>query len=200
MLTLTSPVETRAHGWPAGAKLAALAGVTAGLFALQGPGALAVALAGVAAGAFALGGGAFLRAALAGLRPLGPFVLVVALWHGVTGEVAAGAAVILRLAAAVLAATVVTMTTRLSDMIAVIERLARPLARVGLPPRALALALALALRFVPVLIARAGGVAEAWGARSPRRGRWRLVAPLAAAALDDAERVAEALRARGGAG
>jgi len=36
------------------------------------------------------------------------------------------------------------------------------------------------------------------GARSRRRPGWQLVLPLSLAALDDADHVAEALRARGG--
>jgi biotin transport system permease protein len=133
------------------------------------------------------------------LRPLWPFLLLLALWHLWTGDTATGLAVGLRLVAAVAAANLVTMTTRLSDMMAVLERLAAPLARVGLPPRRLALALALVIRFVPVMTDRLASIREAWRARSPRRPGWQLLLPATLAALDDAERVAEALRARGGA-
>ena len=35
MISLTSPVRTRAHDWPAGAKLAALCGATLGLFFIE---------------------------------------------------------------------------------------------------------------------------------------------------------------------
>ena len=51
----------------------------------------------------------------------------------------------------------------------------------------------------PWPIARQGSLlSEAWRARSPRRTGWQIVMPLAALAIDDAEHVAEALRARGG--
>lgn len=199
MLTLTSPVETWAHRLPAPVKLAALAAVTALLFRLQGPGALALALAAVAAVSLT-GGPRFAAAAARMLWPLWPFVVLVGLWHLATQDVAGGAAVILRMAAAVAAANFVTMTTRLSDMMAVAEALCRPLAAVGLPPRRLALALALALRFIPVLAERSGQIGQAWRARSARRAGWRTLPALTAAALDDAAHVAEALRARGGAG
>ena len=49
MLTLTSPVETPWHRWPAGAKLAALCGFTVLLFALASPVALAACLAAITA-------------------------------------------------------------------------------------------------------------------------------------------------------
>ncbi len=198
MLTLTSPHKTALHALPAGRKLAVLAVFTVVLFALNSPVALGMALGGVA-GIYALGGGGFARHGLRMLWPLWPFVAVVALWHGWTGELQTGAVVILRMLAAVAAANLVTMTTRLSDMMAVMERLARPLSPV-LPPRRLALAVALVIRFIPVLSDRVAQISDAWQARSARRAGWRVVAPAAWAALDDAERVAEALRARGGAG
>jgi biotin transport system permease protein len=199
MLTLTSAVETPWHRLPAAGKLVALCGFTMALFALDGAVALGLAL-GVVVLLHLPGGRAFLGQGLRLLRPLWPFVLLVGLWHLWTRTPEAGAVVILRLAAAVMAANLVTMTTRLSDMIAVVERLARPLGRLGLSPRRLALAIALVIRFVPVLSARAAVLAEAWRARAARRPGWPLVVPVTLAALDDAEHVAEALRARGGAG
>ncbi|MCU0903455.1 MAG: energy-coupling factor transporter transmembrane protein EcfT [Tabrizicola sp.] len=199
MLTLTSPVETWAHRLPAGQKLAALAVATTGLFALGSPLPLAVALA--ATGALYLSGG--LRFAASGLGllwPLWPFVLVVGLWHLWTGDLSGGAVVLLRMITAVALANAVTMTTRLSDMIVVFQWLARPLAIFGLSPRRLALAFALVIRFIPVMLDRLELIGASWRARSPRRPRWRVLVPATLAALDDADRVAEALRARGGAG
>ncbi|MEF3046991.1 CbiQ family ECF transporter T component [Pseudotabrizicola sp. L79] len=198
MLTLTSPIETPLHELPAAAKLAALAGFTFALFLTGSPLWLGAALLLVAA-LHLTGGPRFARHGLAMLRPLWPFVAVVALWHLWVGSPAAGLAVILRMLAAVAAANLVTMTTRLSDMISVVERLAAPLAPI-LPPRRLALAIALVIRFVPVLSGRIDQIALAFRARSARRVSWRILAPAALAALDDAEHVAEALRARGGAG
>lgn len=199
MLTLTSPVETWAHRVPAGAKLAAMALATTGLFALDAPSALAAALALTVA--LHLTGG--LRFAVAGLwllRPLWPFILIVGVWHLWTGDIAGGATVLLRMVTAVALANFVTMTTRLSDMLAVIERLARPLRPLGLSPRRLAIAFALVIRFIPVMLDRLEQIGASWRARSPRRPRWRVLVPATLAALDDADRTAEALRARGGAG
>ncbi len=199
MLTLTSPVEIWAHRLPAGAKLAALALGTVGLFALDRPATLGLA-AGVVAALVASGGGRFARESLVMLRPLWPFVVIVALWHLVTRDVSGGAVVLLRMGAAVVAANFVTMTTRLSDMLAVIEALLAPLRALGLRPRPLALALALVIRFVPVMLTRIEAISLAYKARSPRRAGWRILMPATLAALDDAEHVADALRARGGAG
>lgn len=198
MLTLTSPVETWAHRVAAGGKLAGLALATTGLFLVTSPWVLGAAFA--TTGALYLGAGArFAGAGLRQLRPLWPFVLIVGLWHLWTEEIAQGVTILLRMVTAVALANFVTMTTRLSDMLALFERLARPLAPV-LPPRRLALAVALVIRFIPVMLERMALIRQSWASRSPQSPRWRVLVPATLAALDDADRVAEALRARGGAG
>lgn len=199
MLTLTSPVETPLHRLPAGLKLALLCAATVTLFRIDSAGTLAALAAALAAAHLALGR-AIAAQALRQLRPLWPFLLLLALWHGWTGEIAQGAAIALRLITAVACANLVTMTTRLSDMLATLDRLAAPFARAGLPTRRLTLAIALTLRFIPVLSDRVEAIRTAWSARSPRRPGWRILIPAALAALDEADHVAEALRARGGAG
>ena len=198
MLTLTSPVETWAHRLAAGAKLAALAAVTTGLFLLTSPWALVGSFT-AAVVLYLTGGGRFALTGLRQLAPLWPFVVIVGLWHLWTGDMTGGAVILLRMVTAVALANFVTMTTRLSDMLAVFERLARPLAPI-LPPRRLALAFALVIRFIPVMLERMVLIRQSWAARSPRPARWRVMVPATLAALDDADRVAEALRARGGAG
>lgn len=197
MLTLTSPIETFAHRLPAAAKLAALCGFTVILFVLKDPFALGVAAL-VTAGLLASAGFGFARQSLIMLRPLVPFVAIIALWHLWQGD-AAGVPILLRLITAVAAANFVTMTTRLTDMIAVFRTLARPLSPL-IKPATLALTIALVIRFLPVMLLRAGQISDAWRARSPRRPGWRILLPVTLAALDDADRVDEALRARGGAG
>lgn len=200
MLALTSAIQTPAHDWRAGPKVAALAVLTLALF-WPAPGwgalALAIGMLGVSAGvAWRWGLG---RVWLRLYRPLLPFVLLLILWHGLTRTPLEGAVILARMAAAVGAANLVTLTTRLSDLQALVLWAARPLAPV-LPGQRLALAIALMIRFVPVMGDRAAQLSAAWAARSPRKPRARLLAPLALAALDDADHVAEALRARGGAG
>ncbi len=199
MLTLTSPVKTWAHPLPAAAKLLALCLFTVVVFSLKTPVQVGFAVLAVVT-AFAPCGRIFALTSLRLLRPLWFFITVVALWHLWIGDIAGGAVVILRLIAAVAAANFVTMTTRLSDMIAVIEWLCRPFARLGLSPKTLALAVALVIRFIPVMLDRMEQIRESWRARSARRPGWRVMLPATLAALDDADRVAEALRARGGAG
>lgn len=195
MLSLTSPIATYAHRIAAGPKLALLCAYTILLFALKSPCALALASLPLAA-LIAAAGAQFAATSVQMLRPLIPFILIVGLWHLITKD-PNGGPILIRMITAVAAANFVTMTTRLSDMITVLERLVRPLAPI-LPPKSFALAIALTIRFTPTLLARAGQIAEAWRARSPKRPGWRILLPTTLAALDDADRVAEALRARGG--
>lgn len=197
MLTLTSPIETRWHALPAGVKLLGLALATMLIVALKIPmmvgGAVAVVM------LFYLTEGlAFAGYGLRMLRPLWPFIAVLAIWHGVTGAWGVGLIIAGKMLAAVGLANLVTMTTRLDDMIAVVERAARPLSRIGLSPRTLAVSIALVVRFTPVLFEKIGHLSDAWKARRAGRPNWRLVLPSLLVALDDAEHVAEALRARGG--
>jgi biotin transport system permease protein len=159
-----------------------------------------LALAGLAVAAlYASGGVRFAMPGLRLLRPLWPFLLIVGLWHLWTADLPGGAVILLRMLTAVALANFVTMTTRLSDMIAVFQTLARPLGKLGLSPRRLGIALALVVRFIPVMLERLTQITQSWRARSPRRPGWRVAVPATLAALDDADRAAEALRARGGA-
>lgn len=198
MISLTSPIETRAHRWPAAVKLGGLCLASTGLFLLPGIGWNAAALA-LTFALYAAPGPVFLRAGLRALRVVLPFVVILLLWHAVTGELRQGIAITLRMVALVALANLVTMTTPLDDMVALLHRLTAPLRRLGVGTAPLELAIPLVIRFTPVLVARAETLAEAWRARSRRRPGWQLVLPLTLQALDDADHVGEALRARGGA-
>ncbi|WOI56386.1 energy-coupling factor transporter transmembrane component T [Palleronia sp. LCG004] len=197
MLALSSPVRTHAHLWPAWLKLAGLCVATLVLFAIGHPWGQALAALAVLA-LFLAPGRIFARAGLRRLWPLWPFVVLILLWNGLTGDWAEGATIALRLLSAVGIATLVTMTTQLSEMIAVVRALASPLRRFGISTRPVELGIALVLRFTPALMSRAAQLRMAWRARSCHAPSWRVLAPLAISALDDADHVADALRARGG--
>ncbi|WED23868.1 energy-coupling factor transporter transmembrane protein EcfT [Vibrio sp. JC009] len=197
MISLTSPVETRAHRWSAGFKLGALCLTTLGLFFVENLVFQSLFLITVIA-LYALPGAAFFKSGWQHLKILWPFILVVVVWHLWTMEVQLGAIIICRLVSTVALANLVTMTTRLSDMIDVVRLLASPFQRFGLNTRALELSIALVIRMTPVLIAKGTSLSWAWRARSNRRSGWRIILPFTVLALDDADHVAEALRARGG--
>lgn len=197
MISLTSPVETRAHRWPAGLKLGGLCLVSTALF-LVGDIAIHAAALGAVLALYAAPGPVFLRAGLRSLRVVLPFVAVLLAWHAIAGDMRMGLLVTLRMVTLVALANLVTMTTGLEDLVDLIRRLTAPLRRLGLPTQLLEIAIPLVIRFTPVLVARAETLAEAWRARSRRRPGWRLILPLTLQALDDADHVGEALRARGG--
>lgn len=197
MISLTSPVKTAAHRWPAGAKLAGLSVATVALFALDTPMAQALAALAVLV-IYTLPGAAFFRYGLRRLRPLWPFVLVLAVWHGIAGTWDEGAMIGLRIFSAVALANLVTMTTTLDALMRVVRWLLSPLARLGVKLAAIELAVAMVIRFTPVLSQKGAMLVLAWRARSARRPGWRVIVPFLVLALDDADAVAEALRARGG--
>ena len=86
----------------------------------------------------------------------------------------------------------------LDKLIKVIFTCLRPLRRFGLRPEPIAFAIGLFIRFTPVLIEKSAILAQAYRARTSKYGNWRIVLPLALIAVDDADHIAEAMRARGG--
>jgi biotin transport system permease protein len=195
MLTQTSPVESTLHRCPATVKLAAIAGLGILLGWTADPVLLALILAGIWLAFLPLG---VTEAAKLPLRlwPLWPFVLVIGGWHLYRGTPEAGLAIILRMVTMFAAAVLLLLTTRFDALLAAFAAILRPLGRLGLPVNRIALALAMAVRFIPVLSRRAGDLGHAWRARSARKPRHRLLVPLALAAIDEADHAAEALRAR----
>jgi len=197
MISLTSPVKTAAHEWSAEVKLGGLCLASIGLFGLPSlPAQAAVTIA--VLGLYALPGRVFFYYGLLRLRPLWPFVALLLVWHVALGTGREGAMVALRMANAVALANLVTMTTPLQGMMNVVGRLLSPFARFGVNLRAIELAAAMVIRFTPVLTQKGGALTLAWRARSTKRAGWRIVLPFMVLALDDADHVADALRARGG--
>lgn len=198
MISLSSPVRTWAHDWSAGLKLAALCVTTLILFVIDNP-AFQVAALAFAFLLYCLPGRLFLRDGLRYLRMLVPFVVILLIYHAVTDDLADGIGIVMRMVTAVALANLVTMTTSLTAMMDVVRWLLSPLRRLGLSTAPLEIALPLVIRFAPVLIQRAEQMFQSWRARSLRRPNIRLVLPMMLMALDDADRVGEALKARGGA-
>ncbi|HLM04355.1 MAG TPA: energy-coupling factor transporter transmembrane component T [Blastococcus sp.] len=199
-LALYVPRPTPVHRAPAGAKLLALAGLGALVFAV--PTLL------VAAGALI---GVLLVGLLGARLPLGLLARqarAVAVWvvailvvHALATDVLTGVETAVRLLALVLAAAVVTATTRVTAMVAVVERVCAPLRFVGVRPARIGLVLAMALRFIPLVAERADRIREAQaargGSRRGLRGLRTTVVPLLVQVLQLAHTVSEALDARG---
>lgn len=181
------------HRVPAGWKLLALAVSSAALFMTADPLVLAASL--VAVLALAWGAGA-----LAVVTDVRPLLLVLALSftaHALLGDWRLGLAIVFRIASLVVLAGVVTATTPFGDMLAVLDRLLSPLRWCGVPTRPVSVAIGMTLRFVPLLSLRWRTLRDAWSARSARRPGWRLLVPFVVGVLNDADRAADALAARG---
>jgi biotin transport system permease protein len=101
-----------------------------------------------------------------------------------------------RVVAVLLLASLLTLTTRMSDLLDVLHRVIRPLRRVGVDPEAAALTISLTLTMIPVIAGFAARVREAEQARDVRLGT-RTVVPLLVLALKHADEVGDALAARG---
>ena len=199
MLTLTAPQKTIFHEISAGQKLLALCVVSTALFQIDSLIVLAcLTFAGIAL--YFSQGLSFAKFGARMLWPLWPFVLIIGIYHGITNDIEAGGEIILRMLIAVALANLVTMTTPLNDMIDVLMRLLHPLNWIGMSTKPVALTIALFIRFIPTLIERGITMHAALRARSTGKSGWRIVVPLTLSVLNDAEHVANALRARGGVG
>ncbi|PYF09392.1 biotin transport system permease protein [Rhodobacter viridis] len=197
MLSLALPYRTWAHRLPAALKFGLLTLAMIGLMqigTLAGQGAAVL----IALALTASLGRRAMAQSLVTLRPLVWIVAVILIWDTLQGDFRLGVLFGLRVFAMVGLANVVTLTTPLPEIVALIERLAQPLAKFGISPRVPAISVALVIRFVPVLRARYDTLTEAWMARSARKPRTKLLAPLTFSLLDDADHMADALRARGG--
>jgi biotin transport system permease protein len=197
MLALTFPRRTWAHRIAAGWKLAALALVSAVMFLIDNPMIQALALLSVVA-LHAATGRDILRYAMWMMKPIVIFAVIIAGWHLLTWDIAAGATIVLRMVLLVGLANFVTMTSELDDMIGVVEWLLRPLRLLGFNTHAAGLAFAMVIRFTPALVQKGATLIESWRARSAKRPGWRVAIPICLLAIDDADHVSEALRARGG--
>ncbi|WAI82948.1 MULTISPECIES: energy-coupling factor transporter transmembrane component T family protein [Achromobacter] len=183
------------HRLPAWLKLAALVAAGASLFVLRDPRWLGAAFAAAALLVWSTGVSA--AAVWRQVRGLLWVLLAVGVFTGVFQGWVEALAVVLRVGAMVGLALAVTLATRTSDLIAVCERALMPLERIGLLDAGkVALALALALRFVPEIWRNFHEIREAQAARGLGAHPLALIVPLIVLTLKRAQEVAEAIDAR----
>jgi biotin transport system permease protein len=189
------PGTSLLHRARPGVKLAALAALLVVLGVVRTPVAVVVAAVVVVVLTVAAGVGA--RPVVAQLRPVVPaLVLVAALQVWLAGP-ARAFTVVGSLAVAVAAAGLVTLTTRTTDLLDALVTALRPFRRVGVDADRVALVLALAVRSVPVLAELAREVREARAARGAERSVRAFAVPFVVRSLRHADRLGEALAARG---
>ncbi|WP_370206949.1 energy-coupling factor transporter transmembrane component T family protein [Pararhodobacter marinus] len=180
---------------PPGSKLLALAAL--GTLLLAVPRLDLAALTFAAVIALYLGSGLGWRVIWRILRPMLVILAIIAGAQWWLFDALSAAMVALRLAALLLFASLVTLTTRASDMIAAFERALFWLRPLGVNPAKVSLALSLALRFIPVLGAITAEVREAQRARGLERSVIATAVPVIVRRLKMADDIADAIEARG---
>jgi len=183
------------HDIPAGAKLLALAAASIVVLPVQDWRLLMLALAGCALIYVSLGGEGAAR--IVRLTRLWPMMALIAFFHLFVGDCQSALANVARLWLMIALADLVTLSTKLTDMMAAITPILSPLKFVGLSVEKIALAVSLVIRFVPLLLENWDRRGEAWRARGGGRLPLRLVAPFLIETLNMADRFAESLAARG---
>ncbi|MCK2036977.1 hypothetical protein KZC51_12625 [Microbacterium sp. SSW1-49] len=101
-----------------------------------------------------------------------------------------------RVMALLLLASLLTLTTRMADLLDVLHRVLRPARRFGVDTDAVAMTLSLTITMIPVVAGFADQVRDAQRARGVRLGV-RVAVPLLVRALRHADGVSDALVARG---
>lgn len=195
MLGLYIERESPVHALAPGAKMLALMLVAVGLIQVTDPRVLGIVQA-VALGLFAL---ARLppREVAAQLRPvllLGLFFFAV---HALLVGWESGLVTVLRFTVLVSLAVLITLTTRVSDMVEALERGLRPLRRVGVNPAKAGLMISLAIRFVPLLIDLVREIQAAQRSRGLERSVTAVAVPLIVKTLRMASVLTDAIEARG---
>ncbi len=137
------------------------------------------------------------RTLLAQLRPLVWVLGAAAVFHGLVSGWERAVVVVGVIAVLVLAAALVTLTTRTTAMVDALVAVAGPLRRVGVDPERVGLLLALGIRSVPVVVALAHQVRDAQRARGLGASPRAFAVPLIVRSLRHADALGEALVARG---
>ncbi|MFC3851127.1 energy-coupling factor transporter transmembrane component T family protein [Corynebacterium hansenii] len=184
------------HRMPAGPKLALVIGfiVLATIFARTIPtaaGALAIALGGYALARIPV------KVALSQLFGAVPLLAFIAVIQGLTGDWELGIMLFLQILACVIAATLLTLTTRVSDLMDTFDRLLAPLGKLGLPVATISLAMSLTLRLIPLQVQAVRDVLDARKARGAAAPATAFGVPVLIRTIRRSRAMSDALLARG---
>ena len=138
-----------------------------------------------------------LRTAAAQLRPLMWVAAVTAVFHVLVSGWQRAYVVVGVIAALVLLAGLVTLTTRTTAMVDAVVAGCRPLRVLGVDPERIGLVVALGIRCVPVVVGLAEEVRDAQRARGLTASPRAFAVPLIVRSLRHADALGEALVARG---
>jgi biotin transport system permease protein len=131
------------------------------------------------------------------IRPMLLLLVVLAMYTSVVQTPADALEMTLRLLSLMLSGVLVTLTTPLTAMMAVLERLLQPFEKIGLVKAdRVALTFGLALRLIPELSLQWNDIREAQAARGVRTTILTLCVPMLIRTLRRADEIAEAIDAR----
>lgn len=128
-----------------------------------------------------------------------PLLAVIFAVQWIVADWQTGLLIILRFAVLILAASLVTLTTRTSDMVEALERILQPLRFLGVDVTKVSLCLSLTIRFIPVVARVTQQVREAQRARGLEHSVMAVAMPVIVRLLRMADEIAEAIEARSGA-
>jgi biotin transport system permease protein len=194
MGSLYSDHPTWLHGIPAGVKLAFLALLGTGVFFTHALSAL-MASAACCVLIFASLGRATARAKPLLIGLVFASVLI-GMFHLYMQQPMVGAISVLRLLSTTLMGIALTLTTRYTDLLGVLEWLLAPMRFVGVQPERLSLQVALMLRFIENFFLVWRRLDDAHRLRTGKAGGFKILAPLTIHMLIAARRVADTLHVR----
>ncbi len=147
--------------------------------------------------AFFLLSGAGLGRLAGAIRMVAPIVLVIGLfqWWQLGGPTAAR--IVLNILVCVVAASVLTATTPVQDLLDGVVSLAKPFRRFGADPERFALTIAVMLRSIPFIAGAFSDVRDSARARGLERNPRALVLPVFITTVAYARQTGDALAARG---
>lgn len=137
------------------------------------------------------------RSALAQVRPLLALLVALAIFQTVFAGWEKAVVVCGCILALAALASLVSLTTRTDDLVDVVVRMAQPLRRFGVVPERIGLLVSLGIRSVPVVVGLAQEVRDAQRARGASARPIAFLVPLVVRSLRHADKVGEALAARG---
>ncbi|MFC9355301.1 energy-coupling factor transporter transmembrane component T family protein [Rhodococcus sp. NPDC057014] len=196
MIGLYRPGDSLLHRMPAGLKLLLLIlSIVAATVFVRTP--LEVGVVVVLVGLLFVVAAIPWRVAVAQLRPVVWMLLIIAVFQVLITSPSRAVVVCGVLLISVALAALVTLTTRVTDMLDTVSRALGPLRRVGVDPDRIGLLLALAIRCIPLLTGIVQEVAQARKARGLQWSMTALATPVLVRALRTADAMGDALVARG---
>ena len=124
-------------------------------------------------------------------------VAFIAVIQAIAGDWRNGLMLFLQILACVVVATLLTLTTRVSELMDTLDRLLAPLSKLGLPVATISLALSLTLRLIPLQVQAVRDVLDARKARGASASATAFGVPVLIRTIRRSRSMSDALLARG---